>query len=258
MRKSERMTFKGLRIFLLCIFLYVTGKPLPVNAQVIRKKTIEFYSSDSLLITADHYFSNKNNPYILLFHQENSSRGEFDSIADRFVKMKYNCLVVDLRNGDKFAYTENHTARRAKEKNFPTGLTTEHDIIAAIDFAGNLTENKIILLGSSWSASLCLKVASEDERIKAVMAFSPGEFLQPTYPLKKLFTRLQKPVYIAVSPQEYPYLRDAIDQMPEGSLSMITPPEKSVARGIPMLYSEHPGSDEYWLSVLIFIKSLRN
>ena len=64
---------------------------LPVihsNAQIIRKSKVTFLASDSLLITADHYYSKKTNPYILLFHTENASRGEFDSIADRFARMQ--------------------------------------------------------------------------------------------------------------------------------------------------------------------------
>ena len=73
---------------------------IPAGAQIIRKSKVTFFSSDSLSITADHYFSKKTNPCILLFHTENSSRGEFDSIAGRFARMQYNCLAVDLRSGE--------------------------------------------------------------------------------------------------------------------------------------------------------------
>ena len=44
---------------------------------VITKKTVTFSSADQLLITADEYIIEDDNPYILLFHQQESSRGEF-------------------------------------------------------------------------------------------------------------------------------------------------------------------------------------
>ena len=246
-----------IRYFPALILLLFAGTTTPLNAQVIRKSSVEFYSSDSLLISADHYYSNKDNPYILLFHQEGSSRGEFDQIARRFVKMKFNCLAVDLRNGGKFEYVENLTSQRAKEKLLPAGIETGKDILAAIDFAQSVNEKNVILLGSSWSASMCLKVASEDERVSAVMAFSPGEFLRPMNDLADLFSKLQKPVFVAGSPMEYPYLVKSTRSIPEGFLSLVNPPERSVERGIPMLFDTNPGHNEYWFSVLIFIKSLK-
>ena len=92
------------------------------GAQIIRKSKVTFLSSDSLTITADQYFSKNTNPWILLFHTENASRGEFDTIAVRFGRMQYNCLAVDLRSGNTYNYVENETAKKALELDYSTSL----------------------------------------------------------------------------------------------------------------------------------------
>ena len=254
MRKSDFIGF--LKVFLLMFVL--NGFSHLSEAQIIRKATVDFYSSDSLLITADHYLSRPEDPYILFFHQENSSRGEYDSIAQRFVKMRYNCLAVDLRVGDNYGYVNNRTAPRARKKKLISRKGVEKDILAAISFVGGLSDEKVILLGSSLSATLALKVASGDERVKAAMAFSPGEYLRPGYPLKKILKKLTIPVYIACNTMEYPYLLESVDGIEEGTLTLFEPPENTTERASGMLRKSNPSYDEYWFSVLIFIKSLQN
>lgn len=241
------------------IFIFlITGMQSHLNAQIIRKSQVEFYSSDSLLISADHYFSSDDNPYIILFHREGSSRGEFETIADRFVKMGYNCLAVDMRNGDSFGFINNKTAARAKAQNIDYGTKAELDILAAIDFVTQISSESIILLGSSYSATLCLKVASVNERIMAVMTFSPGDFLRPVTTLKELLGSIDKPVFIACNQSEYSYLQEATEGIVVDNITLVKPPEKAENRGIGLLSDNNPVSDIYWLSVLVFIKSLQN
>lgn len=239
------------------IFL-ITGTGSLLNAQIIRKSQVDFYSSDSLLISADHYFSSNDNPYIILFHREGSSRGEFEAIADRFVKMGYNCLAVDMRNGDSFGFINNKTAARAKNQSIDYKTKAELDIIAAIDYVTHISSESIILLGSSYSATLCLKVAGGNESIMAVMAFSPGDFLVPVTTLKELLGFIDIPVFIACNQSEYPYLQEATEGIVDERITLVKPPENAENRGIGLLSDNNPVSDIYWLSVLVFIKSLQN
>lgn len=256
LRKSDHYGF--LKVFPLVLLFGLTVFCQNSNAQIIRKTAVDFYSSDSLLITANHYLSRPEDPYILFFHQEHSSRGEYDSIAERFVKMRYNCLAVDLRVGDNYGYVNNRTAPRARKMKLSSRHGIEKDIHAAITFAGEMSDEKVILLGSSLSATLALKVASENERVKAVMAFSPGEYLRPRHSLKRIFKKLSIPVYLACNPVEYPYLLEAIDGIEEGTVTLFEPPENTTERASGMLRRSNPSYDEYWFSVLIFIKSLQN
>jgi len=74
----------------------------------------------------------------------------------------------------------NETKDRAKAKGLPTGyLDAKPDIEAAIDYAFELYNKKqIILLGSSYSASLALLISTLTDKIKATIAYSPGEYLK--------------------------------------------------------------------------------
>ena len=44
---------------------------------VIRVKSVTFPSADSLIITADEYTVSEELPYVILFHEQGASRGEF-------------------------------------------------------------------------------------------------------------------------------------------------------------------------------------
>jgi dienelactone hydrolase len=227
------------------------------QAQIIRKTTVDFYSRDSLLITADLYVSKAEDPFILLLHHENASRGEYDSIAHRFVKMRFNCLSVDLRVGDSYNFVNNKTAARAKEKNIDTYRAVERDIEAAISYISNHSGRDVVLLGSSLSATLALKAASDSDKVGAVMAFSPGEFLRPEHSLESIMEKVQVPVYVTGSSTEYPYLLRSIGGLSDATLTLFEPPENTMERGVQVLMEDSLNMNEYWFSVLIFMRSLK-
>ncbi len=114
--------------------LLLAGMLLPLLLLQGTKEKVSFPSGDGLEITADKYLVNEEYPYVLLFHQAGSSRGEFRDIAEKFLKLRYNCLAVDLRSGDNANYVNNETASRArgagKSVNF---LDAMGDMSAAID-----------------------------------------------------------------------------------------------------------------------------
>jgi hypothetical protein len=232
---------------------------LSAEAQVLRKSVVGFYSGDSLLITADHYFSHPDNPYILLFHQEGSSRGEFDSIAERFVKMQYNCIAADIRGGERYGFVGNETTRRAREEGFSySPERAGMDIEATIAYAVGLSNKPLILLGSSFSASLCLKASVHDERVAAVMAFSPGEFFGPGEALKTLLQDFQKKVFVAYTRDEAPYIEEMFSPVGSGYKTLFTPRQNEGMRGVKALKRDNPSFDEYWFGILVFIKNLQS
>ena len=73
---------------------------------------VKFQSKDDITITADCYKVDESSPYILLFHQAGSSRGEYKEIAGKLTNLGYNCLAVDLRSGNEVNNVVNETARR--------------------------------------------------------------------------------------------------------------------------------------------------
>ena len=71
-----------------------------------------------------------------------------------------------------------------------------------MDFAYEMNgNNPIIILGSSYSASLALLISTETEKVKAVIAFSPGEHLKGVKLAEELKS-LTKPIFVTSSKSE--------------------------------------------------------
>ncbi|MGD1845432.1 MAG: alpha/beta hydrolase [Salibacteraceae bacterium] len=163
---------------------------------------LSFPSQDGLIITADWFEKDPAKPAILLCHQAGYSRGEYRKTARELNEAGYNCLAIDQRSGDGVTGIINETATRAREKGLPNSyLDAEPDIRAAIDYLHARTGQKIILWGSSYSASLALKVAVGNDKVSKVVAFSPGEYLKGVK-LSQEIGDLAKPTFVTSSAKE--------------------------------------------------------
>jgi len=224
---------------------------------VIRKSTITLNAEDGLIVTADKYISAKDNPYILLFHEQESSRGEFRSIARRLCKMDYNCLAVDIRNGGSKNYVSNETAKRCRESRCPTSVgDIELDMVAAIRYANQLSGQPVILLGSGANGSLSLKIAMEQDQVRAVIALSPGEYFLPVINIEDTITGLNKPVFITSNQSEFPYVSQLASGIDEQYLTLFEPQLGEGGKGTSALSEENAHNSEYWLALLLFFKEL--
>ena len=220
------------------------------------KEKVSFPSEDGIEITADKYLVNEEYPYILLFHQAGSSRGEFRDIAEKFLKLRYNCLAVDLRSGDNANFVNNETASRArgtgKSVNF---LDAKVDMAAAIDYAYDLNSKEVILLGSSYSASLALLEGLNHPKVGAVIAFSPGEYFGKDLRLEDSLKICSKPLFVAVTQREQPYVQQMLTAFSEDDYTLFQPDTLGV-HGARALWDDNPTKDEYWLALLMFINNL--
>jgi len=223
----------------------------------VDKEKVSFTSGDSVQIVADRYIINEEFPYILLFHQAGSSRGEFNEIAGRILKLRYNCLAVDLRSGDNSNYVRNETAQNAREQNLPANfLDARQDIRAAIDYAWDLNPKELILLGSSYSASLVMLEGMDNQNVKAIIAFSPGEYFGDELRMEESLDSLSKPLFIAVTEREEPYVKQMMGNIPEDAYTLFRP-EKPGTHGAKALWENNVSKDEYWLALLLFINNLK-
>lgn len=251
--KSQGSSAKQLISIVSIVFLSL----LLSSFNVVRVSTATFTSPDGLEITADQYFVADTLPYILLFHEQESSRGEFTTIAQRLCKMDYNCLAVDVRNGGNNNNVSNETAKGCRESKCPQGISDiEMDMVAAIDFALEKSSKPVILLGSGVNASLCLKLASENENVKAVIALSPGEYFLPDVKIQELAANLEKPVLITSSKPEFPYASELSSGIPEQYLTLFEPELGEGGRGSRALTTENKYNSEYWLALILFFKDL--
>ena len=220
------------------------------------KEKMTFESGDGLTIVADHYLANPEYPYILLFHQAGSSRGEYQEIAEKLMKLRYNCLAVDLRSGDNSNFVRNETAVNARTASKPTRFVdTRQDIKAAIDFAYGMNPKEIILFGSSYSASLVILEGENNPRVKATIAFSPGEYFGNDLRMESSLDSITKPLFIAATQTEFPYVQQMLGQVPEEDY-MFFRPEGQGVHGARALWEDNTSKDEYWLALLLFINNL--
>lgn len=242
------------KIHLVFLILFFTV----FNSAVIRaQKTISFFSKDGILITADLYFVNDTLPYMILCHQAGSSRGEYLETASKFAKFGYNCIAIDMRSGGEMNTIINETAIHAKVKGrSATYLDAAQDITAAIDYAYDLSKKKVVLVGSSYSASLVMRIAVDNNDVKAVIAFSPGEYFGEKYSLKDTLKTLTKPLFVTSSKPESEKVGELIKDISSKKKQQFTP-SKTGAHGSKALWKETPNHQEYWLALMMFMLSVK-
>ncbi len=220
---------------------------------------VTFTASDGLTVTANLYEADEKNPYIIFFHQAGYSKGEYKNTATKFLKLGYNCLAVDLRSGGGVNFVQNETANLAKEKGFPTTyIDAEKDMLAAIDYAWSKSKKPMILFGSSYSASLAMRIAKGNPKVKAVIAFSPGEYFQPDIVMKDQFVGYDKNVFVACSQREYSYMNDLLVNIPNNLKTVFKPQDGAGEHGSKSLWQSCPTSKEYWLALLMYFKKIDN
>ena len=220
------------------------------------KEKVTYLSSDGIRITADLYISDKSNPFILLFHQSNSSRGEYNQIVPKLLKLNYNCLAVDLRAGGSMNYVKNETHEQALKTQKSTAFTDAlKDIDASIEFIRRYTHRQLILLGSSYSASLCLINAVNNHDIQAVIAFSPGEYFKPEINVKEEISGFSKPLFYTGSKIEFKYIENLLSNVNKKHV-MYFKPSGDGAHGSKILWPNTNEGKACWLQLSMFLDRL--
>lgn len=249
------MIFQAIPFVLIFLFSLFFEEPKQVTSQPVQK--ITFPASDALTVTADLYFVNDTLPYMLLCHQAGYSRGEYLETAKKLCLLGYNCIAVDQRSGKEVNGVKNETAAlAASKKKFTAYLDAEKDILAAIDYAYNKSGKKVILVGSSYSASLALKIAAVNKKVKAVMAFSPGEYFGGKLKIKDAIANLSIPVFITSSKEEAGDVTILISDVKSKIRQQFIPISKG-RHGSSCLWKDNPGYHEYWFAIMMFMKQMK-
>ena len=247
----KRNTSMYLLVSFLIVFIVV---PFELSAQ----RKITFYASDGLEVTADFYIYDSGAPYIILLHQENSSRGEYREIAPKLQKMGFNCLAIDMRSGKESNYVQNETSALAQKKNISASLLDcEIDIRAAINYVEKnaVGKNLYILLGSSFSASLALKIANQNRNAAAVIAFSPGEYFTPIS-VKDWLKDFNRLVYVTSTKRGQPFVLELMNDIPAQYITVFQQQGEGV-HGAQALWNNNPNANDLWMSLMIFINKVK-
>ena len=238
-------------IFLLLLFIPFNRTPAQTR--------VTFFTADSLEVVADKYFVSDSLPWILMFHQAGSSRGEFIEIAPKLIKLGYNGLAVDLRHGKEINFVANETFMAARRGNHQASMAdATKDINAAIEWATERSDFPVILLGSSYSASLAMIAAKKNPHAGAVIAFSPGEFFGHPGLVQNAVRNLDVPVFLASTKREYPYVTELSSGINSRNRYIFTPSEHQGVHGARALWETEECSQEYWLGLLLFFNDLNN
>ena len=209
---------------------------------------------DGLELTADYYPNDKADKVIILFHQADYSRGEYKEIAPRLVQEGFACLAVDLRSGGLVNEVFNETAKRAQGQSLTTEfIDSKPDMREAINYVAANTDKEIYIWGSSYSAGLAL-IVGRDERVKKVIAFSPGEYFQTPEYLRQEAAALNKPSFITGGIAEYDnVVKPIIDVMIPHHVTAHKPTGIS-DHGSKTLNINAASTDETWAALLSFLR----
>ncbi len=244
--------FRFLIITILCSLYIGVAES---DAQTARR--VKFPSKDGVTITADMYEVNPDYPWVVLFHMAESSRGEYQRIAPKLNKLEVNCIAVDLRSGKENNFIVNETYVLAKNTGLGTSyMDAEADMRAAIEKAYLIARKPVIIMGSSYTASLAIKLGSEMPQVKAVIAFSPGEYFGKELDVAKAAKSLTKPTFIACGSDEKKYT-DAIANAVASRKKIYFAPPKGGAHGSECLGKDTDGETEYWIQMINFLQTVK-
>lgn len=228
-----------------------------IEKPISKKKTITFPSKDGLPITADIYDGNNASIGILLCHQAGYSRGEYIDTALELNKLGYSVMAIDQRSGNAVNTIKNQTKIAASKKGLGVAyLDAKQDIEAAIDYIYTQNGGKqIVLVGSSYSASLSLLIGVDNPKIKAVAAFSPGEYFKGL-DINESISSYKKPVFVTSSLSESEAVKTLIDKIDPNFTTHFIPEVKGI-HGSRALWKTTEGYKTYWTSFNSFLASVK-
>jgi dienelactone hydrolase len=205
-------------------------------------------------VSADLYSVPEARAFLVLCHRSHFHRGEYVEIAPRLAHLGYDCLAIDQRSGMSVLGRVNETYARAKERKLPTGyVAARPDIEAAVQYTHHRCQGRpIVLVGSSYSASLSLIIASEEPLLRAIAAFSPGEYLRGIV-VADAVAGLSVSTFVTAARKEIPATRELVKRAPCGRVTFHSPRHEG-AHGARCLWAKTAGSEAYWKAFLAFLE----
>ncbi|MEO7169917.1 MAG: alpha/beta hydrolase [Sphingomonas sp.] len=222
---------------------------------------VKLKARDGVTVFGRYYRVAHPKALILLFHQAGSSKDEYASIAPQLNREGYSALAIDQRSGGGL-YGPNETAAlippqkgRSEDAGYPTA---EPDLQAALDW-GVRQKLPLILWGSSYSAALVFDVVAQNPgKVKALLAFSPGEYMPDKHFVDRAARVLTIPVFVTSSsdPEEIAGAGAIAAAVPGGRAAHIVP-VAGVHGSSTLIAVKNPnGADANWQAVLAFLKKI--
>jgi len=239
------------------IFAFLTLLAAANGARAV--EPVSFAASDGVRVYADYYpAASKAQPLVLLCHQAGSNRGEYVPIAPVLVSLGYNVLALDQRSGGSLWGQTNETVQHLGHSTGYDGVLSDMDGALQWARANGLT-GPIIVWGSSYSAALAFVFAAKHPQdVKAILAFSPGEYLNGTS-VRDAAAHLTMPIFVtsAKAPDEIASAKAILDAAPAAIKIQFVPRIAGVHGSSTLRTDRNPrGTDENWAAVKEFLAGL--
>ncbi|MEO5867368.1 MAG: alpha/beta hydrolase [Sphingomonas sp.] len=225
----------------------------PADAYRAPAAQLSLRAKDGATVYAARYGTANPKAVILLFHQAGSSKEEYSTIAPRLAAAGYEAVAVDARAGGGLFGT-NETARALGHQ--ADYLEARQDLQAAVDWA-KTRRLPVIAWGSSYSSSLVFPLAVESAGVvKAVLAFSPGEYFADKAFVAGSALKLSVPAYITSAPDkdEVAAASRIAHAVPRG-LAVQYVPRNGVHGSSTLIAAKDPkGAASNWMPVMSFLK----
>jgi pimeloyl-ACP methyl ester carboxylesterase len=186
---------------ILTTFFFIFAASAAIAVQPSGDLTL-LVAKDKTRVYASFYRAMNNNSKIaLLFHQAESNRMEYEPLLSTLHIAGFDTLAVDQRSGGTRWGADNMTVKRIGESS--EYAEAYPDLAAALNYAIKRKYKTILLVGSSYSASLAIVLASRNPiDVAAVAAFSPGEYFPNKNWIKNSAGNLRMPLYVTAATNE--------------------------------------------------------
>jgi dienelactone hydrolase len=225
------------------------------TAKALAPQSVELKAPDGVTVYGTYYPATAPKALILLFHQAGSSSGEYADIAPRLQREGFAALAIDQRVGGNL-YGANRTMAAYQGKTDYLG--TLPDLEAALKW-GKAKDTPLVLWGSSYSASLVFMLANAadaKDSVKAVIAFSPGEYFNDKKMVEAAAAKVTVPVFVtSANAMEEQAEVKAIISATRATDRQQYVPRTGIHGSSTLNAAKNPGgADENWTAVLAFLK----
>src|SRR5436189_5933750 len=117
---------KQLRIFLLSAVVILVAAAFAKETRNLGR-AVDLKASDGTILKASYFAAAKPGPAVLLYHQSNRTRKEWDMVARQLAAAGINTLTVDVRGHGETGGQESHG--EARKKQWPLDLDTAFEYL---------------------------------------------------------------------------------------------------------------------------------
>jgi dienelactone hydrolase len=228
---------------------------MAAQAADVQPESLTIKAADGVVLSGKYYKSPNPKALILLFHQARSNYAEYETIAPRLVKEGYSALAIDQRSGGKLFGRDNETVKNlGKSTDY---LEAEKDLEAALAWSAS-QKLPVAVWGSSYSSALVfLLAAKHPTEIRAVLSFSPGEYLGTPGMVQAAAAKTSQALFVTSAKDE--------EEIANAATMVKASPSKKKTQFVPKIDGVHgsstlradrnaKGNAENWAAVLAFLK----